>query len=269
MTTTERPADAGDWVSHRKQELELFASATKAVGLLLLLVFAATAVAFPEGLNQWLKRRGLSLESWTLGPVKVTAIAKNTVRANNSALVVMDTLNEVQARLASGETSPASLQQIADLLQASRQSVTSQAETLRRTAQDLGATSKIPSEGWLYVGYYGEDGVLRRPYSRIASADGIHTERAPGNQIRVSGIVLKFDAPVVTDGNDCTKPDVSQVKVPDPNAEDISYAIVGASAQELKVLATATCPAAGRGYELYARIVVPKDRVRIATLSNL
>lgn len=264
------PAPAGPALrASTKETLQLFSEVIKAIGILTLVLFMVSAVAFPKQVSKWLETAGWKFDSVNIGPFKLVSLVNNTAKAGDAALRMADTLSEVEARLQAGEVSPASLQQMGELVRTARGTLTAQAQALKQSGRDLGLAERVPSEGWLYVGYYNEDWRLVRPYSRIGTASGVHVSGSLASGGRIEEIVLKHDAPVVSDGDDCSRPDVADVKMPGPDAKDIEYAIVGASEQPIKVLMTVACKAAGNGRQVYAKVAVPKDRVRFARLAQV
>lgn len=250
-----------DRIDRANRVIDLLFQALKALGALFLVGFAIASFAIPKAVGNWLTE--LNIDQIDAVGVKLK-IAKVAVKAGNDSIKVSEILTEAEVALGEGSTSKGM-----KLIEDVRSALGIQAAGISKAAVTAGATTVAPKEGWLYVGYFNSDDELVRAYSRIGDASGIRRIANASGAITVSQIVLKYDAPVTSDGNNCDRPDVRKFKESDINSPEIEYAIIRATATPLDVLESVKCPAVGKGHQVYAKVAVPADRVRFSKLSLL
>lgn len=247
----------------------------KLASVMLLSVFVIAVWFFPGWVNKRLVESGF--REFSAAGFKFV-VAAETVKANGNAIDLANALTTTEIKLAGilsafdaakagsgGVTESRSA--VVDALKTVRSAQNSldlQSVAITSTGKEVGVTQSIPETGWVYVGYYGSDGYLKSLSERLAR--NAEVQQSGEN---MKAIVLAYDAPVISDGNLCNKVDISAVPMPDPNAPELEYAIVRASPSPLKILAQVRCPAAGKGSTVYVQVAVPKDRVRIARLSQV
>lgn len=254
--------------------LAVLNDAMKFFTVALLLFAVAVALAIPKWANE--KLVALGVRDISLGGIKV--VMAETVNASGNALQVSDALTRAEitlkgaSSLLNDATKPADrppidktdLANTLEAIKVAQRSLDQQATSLLSAGKEAGVYQAIPAAGWIFIGYYGEDGVLRRGSDRIQI-----TDRLRMLDEKLQEIVLTYDAPVVSNGDDCTIVDISKVPQVDVNAPERERAIVRASFAPLRVLATKACTAIGKGKLLYARIDIPPNRIRLAQLSTI
>ena len=233
---------------------------------------AIAAIASPVWVKDRLGQLGLQVQEVDTGFVKL--VAKETVKAGTNSLQIAENLTVAEVALSELKAPPqgaaadavyaAAVRDTEEAIRRARSALEEQSSSLQSAGKKAGVQSNAPVRGWLYVGYFGEDGRLRKPSDRISSGDGI---RYAGG--RMAEVALRFDAAVVSDGDDCTKTSVENFVPPDPNSPERKFAIIRAAGEPLKVLTTKECVAPGRGKTIYAQVEVPGSRVRFAGLSTL
>lgn len=240
-----------------------------AMGVLALL--AMGAIAKPEWVKGRLASLGVEIKEISVGPLKV--VAKATVKAGGSTLQMAEALTEAELRLTELSTngqqtlSASNVSAVGDTLKAilvARAALDEQSVSIQDTGKVAGVLADPPKRGWLYVGLFSANGQLKLASSRLESKNGV---RFAGSKL--AELVLRFDAPVVSDGDDCTKTDVLDYVPPNPNAPERKYAVLRASPEPLKILLTKACNAPGGNQTIYAQVDVPANRVRFAALSSL
>lgn len=237
-----------------------------------LALLAVVALAMPNWVKGRLANLDLEIKEVNAGPIKL--VAKEAVKAGANTLQIAEalTLAEVQlsvikTNLQGQATNPnyaSAFSETEQSIHRARAALEEQGTSLKTAGKAVGVTSNVPVRGWLYVGYFAENGELKKPSDRISPKDGV---RFVGT--RVSELILDFDTPVVSDGDDCSKTTIENFVPPDPNSPERQYAILRASREPIRVLATKECEAPGRGKTVYAQVEVPSTRVRFAALSVL
>lgn len=237
-----------------------------------LALVAVTAFAKPIWIKDRLAELGLHIQEVDTGFIKL--VANETVKAGTNSLQIAESLTVAEIGLADLKKSlqtPAAnvdranaIRDAEEAIRRARAALEEQASSIQSAGKRAGVTSNAPVRGWLYVGYFGENGKIQRSSDRVSPTDGIKYVEG-----KISGLILRFDAAVVSDGDDCSKTSVENFMPPDPNAPERKFAIVRASREPLRVLATKECAAPGRGKTIYAQVEVPTSRVRIAALSAL
>lgn len=241
-----------------------------AMGVLALL--AIGAIAAPTWVKGTFTALGLEIKELNAGPLKL--VATETVKAGANAVQIAEALNQAELRLTdisvNAQKQPIAARDASAIgetlkkIVLARAALDEQASSIQNTGAAVGVSANPPSRGWLYLGLFGENGNLKLPSSRLEPNSGVRNIDG-----KPAELVLRFDAPVVSNGDDCTKTDVADFVPPNPNAPEQQYAILRASAEPLKILATKTCDAPGGNRITYAQIEVPRNRVRFAMLSSL
>jgi hypothetical protein len=249
--------------------LALFTEFTKLAGIALLAGLGMTALLFPEAAKAKFEQFGVG--SVAIGDVKI--VMKETAKANANGFDAAEALTSAEIKLANltrpgNEASEKSSEYRAIgealmTIRSAKNSLTSQSKAIKETARVAGLGSDFPSSAWVYVGYYGDDALLRK------ASDRVHVTQEVGrSNARLTELVFDYDAPVATTAGGCVKRDISEMPAPSMGPES-EYAIVTASGTPLRVLETMPCPAAGNGKTIWARIEVPADRVKFAKLSQI
>jgi hypothetical protein len=251
--------------------LALLSEFSKLAGIALLTGFGMIAFLFPDVAKAKLDKLGLQINAVDIAGVKI--VAKETEKASANGFNAAEALTAAEIKLASltqtgNEAADKSaeyrtINEALTTIRSAKNSLTKQAEAIKETGKVAGLSSDFPSSAWVYVGYYGDDTLLRK------ASDRVHATQAIGrSNARVTELLLDYDAPVATTRADCTKHDISEMPPPTPGVE-LEHAIVTASGTPLKVLETLACPAPGNGKTVFARIEVPAERVKFAKLSQL
>jgi hypothetical protein len=237
--------------------------AGKLFAFLFLLVFVAGAFASPTFVKDRLDKLGLRINAFDLGWIKF--VATETASASKGTVDVSEALTKAEIALASSTASPLSqtVQEALVSIRNAKLTMDEQTKALKNIGSATGARTVTPSSGWLYLGYYGEDMALRKASDRVA-AEGL--ARLDMNLKRV---VLAHDAPIISDGDNCTKVDVADMPAFDPNKKETEVAVVRASNEALQVLQVKDCASRGKGHLLYAQVHVPESRIRFAQLSTI
>lgn len=257
-------------VEHWSKLLSLLNEAAKFSALGVLFFITVGAIVQPVSLGGILGKLNLGIKEISIGPIKI-AVAKETTKVGNNMLQTSEALTEVQTRLTEMSTNfqqqplnstyRIKVEEALKNVLLAQQHLDEQSSSLNNTARAIGIAPNPPEKGWLYVGIYGEDGKLRFPSSRL---DLLKTTDSTGKQL--TELVLKFDAAVVSDGDNCTKTNVSDFT---PSNPELQYAVLRASPEPLKVLSTKACTSAGGNQVVYAEIKVPGNMVRFSSFSNL
>ena len=116
-----------------------------------------------------------------------------------------------------------------------------------------------PASGWLYVGRVAEGG-------RFTAAPSVDAKASTVTAGKVTRLQLARDAALST-GDECTRLKPEDLRA--PSAEDLNRPMPLLRAGPVTVEASAECPSAGKGKLVYAKVSVPKDRVRYASLAEL
>ncbi len=256
--------------------LTLLSDFAKLAGVGALATMAIAALANPAWVRTRLDDLGVEIKEINAPGLKI--VAKETVKAGANTLQIAEALTEAEIKLRNASSGlgkvgfqktaasghDAEIAEAVKKIQSARAVLDEQSKALESTGKHVGVTSGAPAKGWLFVGYFDEAYKLKKPSVRIASADGV---RISGT--KVLDLILQYDAPVVSDGDNCASHDVSEISPPDLNAPEREYAIIRAGTAPLKVIATSACPARSGGMFIFAQIEVPKDRVRFSKLSLL
>jgi hypothetical protein len=247
----------------------------KFAGVMLLTIFALAVWFFPGWVKQQLAERNFT--EFSAAGFKMV-IAAETVKANGNAIEVANALTTTEIKLKSilstfdgvksgssgSAVSRSEVETVLTTVRSAQDSLDRQTVAITSTGKEVGATRSIPETGWVFVGYFDSDANLKRLSERLEK--NAQVQQLGDN---MKEIVLAYDAPVVSDGNLCNKVDISAVPQPDLSAPEREYVIVRASPSPLKILAQVHCPGPGKGSVVHVQIAVPKDRVRIAKLSQV
>jgi hypothetical protein len=244
----------------------------KFVGIASLAAFAVASIAAPEWAQRRLDSLGLQVKEVNAFGIKIAA--KEAVKAGNGVISIADgltnaeiSLGAIRANLPKEQDTSAQAAEISRAMAGikfAQNALDAQAEALGSTGKAVGLAQEIPTTGWLYIGNFTADNKPRFVSPRIAP----HGIQRSGNAI--SGVVLRYDAHIVSDGDDCTKVDIKDVPMPDPKAPEREFAILKASeSNPLEVLKVSECPSIGDGKSVYVQVRVSKDRVRFSQLSKL
>lgn len=263
-------------INDRMESLSKFlaslAELAKSLAIAGLAGFAIAAIAAPEWTKERLHKLGFHLQEANLGGVKL--VADETVKVSTGAMGVAEAITQAEIAMTGAQqeagapaaSSPAA-QRLAESLaqlEKAKQALDGQQSAIQQSAKESGLNVKPPPLGWIRVANYGENGQARWTSERIAS-DGI--VRRDG---RIAQLVLRYDAPVAANGDDCSRTDLSQFVLPPDSAPEIQYVIIKAQGREpLEVVQTKDCPSIGRGRDVWAQVKVPPARVRLAALSSL
>jgi hypothetical protein len=235
-------------------------------------LLAIGAIAAPGLVKQQLAKVGFEIKEVNAGFLKI--VARETTKAGANTLQIAEALTVAELQLKKVEVaalSPAgwsgqaaSVEAALKTILAARTALDEQTAAIQESGKAAGVTANAPTQGWLYVGLFAENGEARLVSDRIGSKDGL---KYAGKDLK--GIVLRFDAGVVSDGDSCAKTQAADFVPPDPKEPERQYAVLRASPEPLKVLATKSCDTPGSVKSVYAQVEVPKSRVRFSTLSNL
>lgn len=250
--------------------VSLFHDVVKAMPMAVLAFVSVSAIAAPGWVNEQLQKLGLRIAGIEWGGLKL--VATETASANANALVAAEQLTRAEVQVASAMAaaqesragSGVELQEVADYLKRARMALEQQSVSLHKVAYEAGAISNAPVRGWIYVGYFSENGKLVKPSDRLAPDKGVRFTDG-----KVTELVLKFDASVDSNGADCSTTKVEDFVPPDPAERARKVAILRASAEPLKVLTTSECDSVGRGKTMYAQVEVPQGQIRFAALTTL
>jgi hypothetical protein len=244
----------------------------KLLAMAVLALLAISAIAAPDLVKHQLARLGFEIKEINTGFLKL--IATETTKAGGNTLQIAEALTVAELQLKKVEAtalSPASRDALATsvddavkTIQLARSALDDQSSAIQETAKAAGVAPNAPTRGWLYVGLFAENGEARLLSDRIGSKDGL---KYAGKDLK--GIVLRFDAGVVSDGDSCAKTQAADFVPPDPKEPERRYAVLRASPEPLKVLVTKACDTPGSVKSVYAEVEVPKSRVRFSTLSSL
>lgn len=252
--------------------LAALAELAKSLAITGLAGFAVAAVAAPGWAKERLHQLGFHVSEFDLGGMKF--VADETAKTSAGAMGAAEAITQAQIALAAAQQAPGApatsseaSQRMADgLAQLGRaqQALDVQQAAIHRAAEKAGLDVKPPSLGWIRVANYGENGQARWTSERIARDGIVRTDN------RITQLVLAYDAPVVANGDDCSRTDPAQFTLPPDDAPEIQYFIIQARANDpLVVTQTKDCPSVGRGHDVWAQIKVPAARVRLAALSSL
>jgi hypothetical protein len=244
----------------------------KFLAMAVLAVLAIGAIAAPDLVKSQLARLGFEIKEVNAGFLKI--VATETTKAGGNTLLIAEALTVAELQLkkveaaalspAGGGSPVTSVEDAVKTIQMARTALDEQSSAIQETAKAAGVAPNAPTRGWLYVGLFAESGEARLLSDRIGSKDGL---KYTGKDLK--GIVLRFDAGVVSDGDSCTKTQAADFVPPDPKEPERRYAVLRASPEPLKVLATRSCDTPGSVKSVYAQVEVPKSRVRFSTLSSL
>ena len=261
---------ADENISKISKLLGLFSDLSKCIVTLLLTGVAVTAFASPPTVRDIMDKWGIS----EIGFLGIKIVRKAIDVAADSNLRLAKSLNILEEELSSlqqknsTDTSPqinsASFSQALKNIQNAKIELDRQNDSIKEIGRIAGLTPVTPPTGWIYVGYLGDDMKVKRLSSRIDSRDGLHYS---GN--RLSGIKIKFDSPVIVDGDKCAIEDLDNVPFSQKESKGNSL-ILKASDSDLTVLNTAQCPGKTTGSnQLYAQVEIPKNRIRYTSLPEL
>lgn len=252
--------------------LASLAELSKSLAITGLAGFAVAAVAAPGWAKERLHQLGFHVEEFNWAGMKF--VADETAKTSAGAMGAAEAITQAEIALAAAQqapgapaaSSPAS-QRVADglaQLNKAKQALDVQQAAIHRAAEKSGLDVKPPSLGWIHVADFGENGQPRWVSERLARNGIVRVDN------RITQLVLAYDAPVVTNGDDCSRTDPAQFTLPPDDAPEIQYVIIQARGDEpLTVTQTKDCPSIGHGRDVWAQIKVPAARVRMAALSSL
>lgn len=252
--------------------LAMLSDLAKFIGVSSLAFFAVAAIAAPEWTQKRLDALGWQIKEVNAGFFRITV--KETVKAGNGVIRIAEGLTNTEISLAALQASlpkgPDASQQNAEILRAmssvkaAQLALGVQADALASTGKAVGLIQDAPDMGWLYVGIFAANNDAKYISPRI-SPNGI--QRAGG---AITGILLKYDTVIVSNGDDCTKTSLKDVPMPDPNAPEREFTIVTPSeSKPLEVIKVSECPSIGDGKLIYAQVRIPTERVRFSQLSKI
>lgn len=234
------------------------------IGKLLVIAAAAffmvSALAAPAWLTARMRDLDLRLDSVNFGVVKVVSLQAPKASAQN--IQAAEALT--RAEVALSEAVPAARSAaILKNIQEAKQALDAQSESLVAVAGAAGLQPQVPPTAWVYVGYFNETGKLARPGDRIDPTSLVYE----GDELR--SLVLRNDAVVSSNGDDCTKTAIENVPAFDPSMLSRKFVVLAGSRDPLHVIRTARCSAAGRGKTVFAEVQIPKARARFAELGAI
>lgn len=238
----------------------------KFTGFAALVLVGAWAILFPAQLRLRLLELGLQIQQIDAFGVKLVQAQGFDIA--NSLIDAQMGIEAAAARLSSMDKLPKTNQKEAEVaLNESRKNILitltaldKQEKALKETKAKSGITDpSLPATGWIFAGRLSpKDGFIAGP--RIDSKNTVVTNDD------VTKLVIKYDAPVVDNGDECVRTDLKDFRPPSPNS--VQMLLRADQSSELKVLGTAGCPSIDGGKWIYAQIQVPPERVRFAKFSE-
>lgn len=249
--------------------LNFLTELVKFCALAAIAAFVVATLANPSWAQRRLKALNLQVKEVSFAGVKLVAnetfeVANSLVDAKinleSAATLLSSTANASEVNSRATESS---VKEALKHIEKMQLALNNQEGAIKEVGTQAGLpVSDIPATGWVYAGRISDGGAFQagpRVDAKITNVSG-------GKLTRLQ---LKYDAPVVGNGNDCTRTNVADA--PLPTAEDLQRIQVLLRADPvapLNVLETAECPSIGNGKFIYARIAIPKDRVRFAKFSD-
>jgi hypothetical protein len=218
------------------------------------------AVAAPDWIGGRIKALNMKIESIDLPFIKL--VADETKASNANTIQVAEALTKAEIEL-SEDPSNANTTRALEAIRSAKLVLDEQSKSMAKVANKAGLSVGSTAEGWLYVGYFNESGTLVRQSDRI-QPDSVSLKGGNPTQL-----TLRFDAPIISDGDNCNRLDISKFNPPDPKEKKTKYALVRANADPLQILSVVECDSVGGGKQKYARVAIPPDRIRFAELSSL
>jgi len=234
------------------------------MGLALLIATGVCAIAFPSSAKRVLL--GLGFEAKGINVFGISLVQASTF---NVADTLVEAQMSVDNALPLAENLPktdkkefeSSLRRAKEKLTLAQSQLDKQDKAINDTRSKSGFSAEIlPDSGWIYVGLLDSDGQYK-----IGSAPRLDASGSVVNNGQATKITLKYDAPVYeTVGCEI----IAMADLQLPLADSTSVLIRAMPPLELPVLDTKTCPMQSNWKQLYARIRVPADRVRIVKISE-
>ncbi len=220
------------------------------------LLFMVGALAAPDWIRERLTRMQVTSIKTPLFDLVVTQVPK----ANAGTLQVAEALTRLE--IAAEQLPADTAAEMRKSLTAAKKALDQQDRAVTVVAGAAGLERQLPSTGWVYVGYM-PAGAALVPGDRIDPA-GLAYQAG-----KLNALVLKRDAAVSTNGDDCTRTDLANAPIAGPDARSRQLAIVRAAPEPLSVTRTAECTVRGGGKVVFAEVDVPENRVRFAELAVL
>ncbi|AMP36248.1 hypothetical protein CJO78_01290 [Ralstonia solanacearum] len=247
--------------------LKQVSEGVKTTGSALVLIYVVMAFAMPQTAAGVLSK--LRIEEFDAGWLKVK-IAQDTADAQKEAWRAGLAIDQARKNVETGHPEKA-----IEALKAAQKVVGAQqgryftgiaailsAKKSSAEPKALSGELRPPSTGWLRVGYFGDDGKVRRLDDSIAADTGgfirYRGTGAPELRFSVSKVVLARPASVVSDGDNCTVPDVGDA---DLTQIEPPIAVVSAEPEAIPVSKTIACHAPGNGYDVYVKVDLPAQRI--------
>lgn len=232
----------------------------KSISVLALGVFVGGVFIAPSWTNEILEKSNLRIESINTPLVKVVRAEGNAVSRNSA--IAAEAITKAIIRISDIVPQAQASEVVASLSEA-QAALDAQTLAVARIAKEARLQVKPVSSGWLYLGYFTESGLIGKVADRVDPRSIQSAKTAP------TSVRLRHDAWVVSDGDNCTKTDVTQFTPPPEDGKDILYTIVRATSEPLKISAISECPAPGKGKYIWAKIDIPAERARIASISKM
>jgi hypothetical protein len=229
--------------------------------ILLLALFAITALAYPPWAHTQLGRLGFQVSEISIAGVKLVV---------NQSFAISDALADAQTSLAkardalkaapNGDTGAstaldAAVKRVAD----AQAALSKQGKGTKDLQAKAGLQPDLPDYAWVFVGRQSEEKLLQ-PSPRVDAG------RTSIVNDQVKTLTLKQDTMVDT-VDDCTKTDIADVRP--VSQKELQRIVILLSAGTYEVSETNTCPSVGRGKFISARIQLNPDRVRLAKFADV
>ena len=257
LETIAVPSD--DNLDRVSRMLGLMGDLGKLLATLAAALFMVGALAAPDWIRGRLEKLDLKFESIDTPIGKI--VARHTPQANAHTLQVAEALTQLEVAVA-GDMPGEKAQKLLKNIREAKKALGDQSRSIEAVARGVGLEPQTPATAWVYVGYYAENGRPARLSDRVNSS-GLDDAG------KLRNLVLNYDSPVSSDGDDCTRTEIGNAPAFDPRSLTRKLMIVRASKDPLQVVRTAECASVGRGKTVYAEIEVPSHRVRFAELSTL
>jgi hypothetical protein len=223
-------------------------------------LFMVGALAAPGWVRDRLEALDLRIDKINL--LIVTLVRDQVPKANANAYQATEYLTrlevEVAAKMPADQAAP-----LLKNIREAKDALDDQNRSIAAVAGAAGFERQLPATAWVYVGFFSEGGGAGKLGDRLDPARLAYD----GGSLR--SLVLKYDAPVSSNGDNCTRTDIADVAPIDPKALGNKLLIVKGSSDPVQVLRTTECPSVGRGKTVFAEIRVPGNRVRVAELAAI
>jgi hypothetical protein len=237
--------------------------ACKLAVLATLSTFAIAALVLPNWAKERLREVGLSVKEVNAFGVKLVAN-----EAFDTANALADTRIALEGfRTELGATAAEPGHPVAKALAAldkAESSLLAQGGQLQEVLRSSGvAMPPLPDAGWLYIGRLAQGGGWTAGPRIDAAGTRLDGER-------VTRVQLRADAAVLQNGDECTRSKLEEIHPPtDAERQTLQLLLAPNATRPLEVLATATCPSAGQGKWVYAKVRIPKDDVKFTKFEAL